>query len=552
MHQFYRLFPEAGIALRHGAHSDNEAITKVTFGKLITSIGASAFEGCKNLAAVDFSKATALTNIGDQALAGTAIVGLDLTKTQVTEIPANLIRVRDLNATPKVYGKNETLKSVAFSKKVTDLKTAFSFCTKLETITLDSLVADGVTLNAYELDSCLALEKVVIPGNISEVPEGLCRNCKALAFVTFAHKAAVTADAANGIEAQEADALTSIGTKAFDGTAIAVITIPAWTTPTIEASAFANCTSLKTVNYLADVDVAPGNAPINNGAFLGDNDYITINTSQAIVTLYTTNNVVSAPLHAKFVVTDEATDDEDETPVAATELEGTVYKSNDKKFYAKFQVPATGGTDWKIDEKYGRVYASYLDADLYTLNMVEFKKKGGYYTVAAGDVALILTDSATVKYTPVATTQNSQGTSWVKITSSQGAVDAVNQLHLVGTGTTKADLEGSLIQLDGEQNAIYVWINNATKGVGFQKLGNISSIPAGTLYVFAKEPAAAGARLNVVWRDENGNIIDETTAIQSLESEKANDGAIYNLQGVRVNAAKKGLYIQNGKKYIVK
>ena len=54
------------------------------------------------------------------------------------------------------------------------------------------------------------------------------------------------------------------------------------------------------------------------------------------------------------------------------------------------------------------------------------------------------------------------------------------------------------------------------------------------------------------WLDEDGFVEDETTAIQSIESVDASNDAIYNLQGVRVNATKKGLYIQNGKKYIVK
>ena len=54
-----------------------------------------------------------------------------------------------------------------------------------------------------------------------------------------------------------------------------------------------------------------------------------------------------------------------------------------------------------------------------------------------------------------------------------------------------------------------------------------------------------------VWLDEEGN----TTAIKNIETieNAANNGAIYNLQGIRVNgAAQKGIYIQNGKKFIVK
>ena len=44
----------------------------------------------------------------------------------------------------------------------------------------------------------------------------------------------------------------------------------------------------------------------------------------------------------------------------------------------------------------------------------------------------------------------------------------------------------------------------------------------------------------------------EATAIQGVQTKVEKNSAIYNLQGVRVNKAQKGLYIQNGKKFIVK
>ena len=47
-------------------------------------------------------------------------------------------------------------------------------------------------------------------------------------------------------------------------------------------------------------------------------------------------------------------------------------------------------------------------------------------------------------------------------------------------------------------------------------------------------------------------VVDETTVIENVVTEKAN-GAIYDLSGRRVlNTVKGGVYIQNGKKFIVK
>lgn len=45
---------------------------------------------------------------------------------------------------------------------------------------------------------------------------------------------------------------------------------------------------------------------------------------------------------------------------------------------------------------------------------------------------------------------------------------------------------------------------------------------------------------------------DGTTKINTIEKVEEGDGEIYNLMGVRTSAPRKGLYIKNGKKYIVK
>jgi hypothetical protein len=45
---------------------------------------------------------------------------------------------------------------------------------------------------------------------------------------------------------------------------------------------------------------------------------------------------------------------------------------------------------------------------------------------------------------------------------------------------------------------------------------------------------------------------EDVTAISSIITDAENGNAIYNLNGQRVNAATKGVYIINGKKMIIK
>ncbi len=70
-------------------------------------------------------------------------------------------------------------------------------------------------------------------------------------------------------------------------------------------------------------------------------------------------------------------------------------------------------------------------------------------------------------------------------------------------------------------------------------------------YALLNNYGTPSSNANILWLD-----YDAVTAIFGVktitDNTKVNDGAIYNLQGIRVNGAKKGLYIMNGKKYVVK
>lgn len=52
----------------------------------------------------------------------------------------------------------------------------------------------------------------------------------------------------------------------------------------------------------------------------------------------------------------------------------------------------------------------------------------------------------------------------------------------------------------------------------------------------------------ITWTPGSG----EATGITTVETKKADDGAYYNLQGMRVAAPKKGIFIRNGKKVVLK
>ncbi len=63
----------------------------------------------------------------------------------------------------------------------------------------------------------------------------------------------------------------------------------------------------------------------------------------------------------------------------------------------------------------------------------------------------------------------------------------------------------------------------------------------------------AGARLNLIWNDRPEEVVGIMEAVVNKKAAAAVKGnAIYNLNGMRVNKAQKGIYIQNGQKVVVK
>ena len=104
-----------------------------------------------------------------------------------------------------------------------------------------------------------------------------------------------------------------------------------------------------------------------------------------------------------------------------------------------------------------------------------------------------------------------------------------------------SSLNGTLTEINGN---IYV-LNTGTKGAGFYKLAENGTVPANKAYLVYD--GAAGA-LDYFLFDETTSISEELR----VKSEEIATAPVYDLQGRRVNAPTKGVYIVNGRKVVVK
>ena len=537
---------------------ENTKLTSVTLPATVTSIAANAFANCTALATIDLTKATNLASAIDAGVfAGCPLTALDLSKnTKVTSLTANalfdgkkftvttlpsitlhkaftalngnlkgdvnLTAVNGLGDKADVFAiaANEfegctALATINTAKVKTFGNSAFKGCTALTTIALDAATSLGT--NCFEASGLTA---VTFPAEgLTAIPANCFFQCENLKTVAFTAKNKKTA-------------VASIATLAFGYTAIETITIPEETAAlTIAAKAFANCTSLKDFYFARNAAYEGTTYKIDKTAFFRCSD-VKFHTTSTFAEGYATVAGTTLPQGPDNVTFDYST---------GTEFKVTPITGKTGKYYVKWFDAAK----IKVKASEAKVYAAYLEGDN-TLNMIRYKSdKDGYCVIAANDAALIITENEELTYEPATTEAQ---TSWMTTpsavyTSSETLTAGQNALKYVTAETTLSALQ---LACTDDSYEVYGFMKTG----GFQKITTGNKIAKGTLFVFAKEPAAGG-RLNVVWRDENGNIEDETTAIETVKT-VAEDGAAYNAAGQQVGAGYKGLVIKNGKKYIVK
>ena len=96
--------------------------------------------------------------------------------------------------------------------------------------------------------------------------------------------------------------------------------------------------------------------------------------------------------------------------------------------------------------------------------------------------------------------------------------------------------------VDGVTNTDVYVLGTGKNGLGFYMLKG--TLQAGKGYLIVSE-SAGSAKQNFI-------AFEETTGVKTVEVNGDADNAIYNLQGIRVANPQKGIYVKNGKKYVIK
>lgn len=178
-------------------------------------------------------------------------------------------------------------------------------------------------------------------------------------------------------------------------------------------------------------------------------------------------------------------------------------------------------------------------------------------------VPLSIPEDVTAKYLKVAGNENSQGT--LHYTTLKNTIPANTPVVLIGgekqhtfkVAEDVAAVEGNILfgysfdtavegsghEATGQDGTIYA-LANKTNGLGFYHF-NDNTYKAGKAYLDVSGLATSGVRFFNIFDEDN------ETGVEVIEIVNDNQKSeIYDLSGRRVQTAKKGLYIVNGKKVI--
>ena len=185
-----------------------------------------------------------------------------------------------------------------------------------------------------------------------------------------------------------------------------------------------------------------------------------------------------------------------------------------------------GSTGWTT-------FASPYALDLSNMTASEGNVKA-YYASAVGEYEVTMTST------------ESTGVAAGEGLMLKGTAGATITIPVVASGEA---IDGNMLKGCTKETVLtansnyYVMVNNGNDEAEFQSLEeNGATIPAGKAYLNA---IANGANLRIVFAGE-------ATGIANIEAAKAENGAMFNMAGQRVNGSYKGIVIKNGKKVLVK
>ncbi len=517
--------PDNLTSIGHHAFDRCTSLTSVTIPNSVTSIGRDAFSGCTGLTSVTLPDN--LTSIGAWAFAWCTSLTSVTIPNSVTSIGGGAF-----------FGCNN-LTNVTLSQSIKKLGNGtFNDCSKLATIEIPNSVRiiGDETAGEGVFEGCTGLTNIILPNSLTSIGSGAFRDCTGLTNITLPNS------------------LTSIGSGAFrDCTGLTNITLPNSLT-SIGVAAFSGCTGLTSVTIPNSV------TSIGTQAFYGC-------TGLTSVTI--PNSVTSIGVDAFYNCIKLK-----EINVAK---DNPVYNSLDGVLFNRYLTSIIMYPPGKTDEHYTipntvtAIVGDHAFAGCKYLNTITIPKSlqriSGYYSFSGSNLKKVIVedidtwlkvDVRNFEYGPLAVAK--------RLFSSDGK--EITHLNIKSRSTL-----GSTSYIQGLISLSFTFDSEDYQVEGFAYCINLTNIycystipPTNfssynfkgidkwkcTLHVpVGSGDAYRGAK---VWQEFN-IVEDLTTGIDDINKDNlTTDQQYFTIDGKHLTGkpTNSGIYIKNGKKYIVK
>ena len=485
-------------------YSRRSEIKKVIITDGVTNIGDCAFFECRNLTSVTVPNS--VTSMGDCAFQNCS----NLTS---VEIPTSVTSIGR-----SAFAGCSSLTSITIPNSVTSIgNAAFQMCSSLTSITIPNSVT---SVGVYTFSSCSNLISVTIPNSVTNIGDNAFINCEALTSVTIPNS------------------VTSIGNEAFAYcSALTSVTIPN-SVMSIGNFAFGSCKDLTSVTF-------SGSTPpeFGNDVFLNVNEsftvYVPANSREAYKNAlggldFSNIKVIPISLDDKTAYTQNS--QIDDIDVSFTRNFSGDWESICLPFSLEYK-------DWKDDFEVARINGvrQYDDNDDGNIDrtVLEFVKM-------TNDESVIYPNTP---YLIKAKTWGNKTLSVEKTTVDESAENSIE----CSTTTEKFIFTGLYEKMSLLQKAsgkYYVM----DKG-NLSKITTLSDIGPYRWYMKRENRNSAyGINNNNTAKEISIRVVgEETTGVANIQLPSPNTQT-YDLNGRKVNEnnLKPGIYVKNGRKFIVK
>jgi len=534
--------------------NSKKTLEEVTLPAKITTVG-TKFQNCVALKKIDLS-GTNVKAIPDNAFQVDGSV-----KDEKGKVIDPVLDTVKLNAETTTIGKNAfagqkalaTIENLNNEKMATIDENAFQY-TALKTVDLSATTAlTAIATNTFA--DCSALEKVVLPKGITEIGQSAFTHCVKLSSLNLEDTKITTLEmlftSSYSDESAPCDALksltlpetlTTVKRNALQMTGLTEITIPSSVT-SWGKQVLQGCLNLKKFTWN---DPDPSINMIGLDTFLGDDKLEEV--------YFITKNVVfggisdsdfkgNDPARLKVYVNAESyaalyangwtpANTKYATLVGEAETEfafNAKGKSADGYYYATYY---NATCDTWFPEADFEVFSAIVNGS--KIELVPATVDAGYYKVAQWDGVNYTTSTPKNAVAVVRSKSEKANVEYKYLGAYESTMPSDNALQ-ISDGTVVPSRLKFQYKLGVKDGQVKFW--RITSG----------TLKADAVFIDSALPKAPEF-LDIVIGDEATGI----ESVEAIETVEANDGAIYNLQGARVSGAKKGLYIQNGKKFIVK